>query len=84
MIFKEIVEEAFKSFDIDEVVQVKKLKDGLNVLELWHGETMAFKDLAMNVTAQLISYFLKKRNSKMTCVISMYLVKIVLIYVFLS
>jgi len=65
----EIVEEAFKSFDIDEVVQVKKLKDGLNVLELWHGETMAFKDLAMNVTAQLISYFLKKRNSKMTCVI---------------
>jgi len=65
----EIVEEAFKNFDIEDVVQVKKLDGGLNVLELWHGETMAFKDLAMSVTAQLISYFLEKKNSKMTCVI---------------
>ena len=72
--FKEIVDKAFKNFDIEEVVQVKKLKGGLNVLELWHGETMAFKDLAMSVTAQLISYFLEKKNTKMTCVISMCLI----------
>ena len=39
-----------------------ELSDGLNIAELFHGPTLAFKDLTLGVVAQLVDYFLEKRQ----------------------
>ena len=41
----------------------------LSILELFHGETMAFKDLAMMCTARFLEYFLRKENSRATILV---------------
>ncbi|XP_067837819.1 threonine synthase-like 2 [Heptranchias perlo] len=58
----DLVNKAFRRFRHKDVVQLATLKNGLNVLELWHGMTYAFKDLAMSCVGQLLQYFLKKRK----------------------
>lgn len=47
-------------FKIPEVCKVRRLKDGLNILEMFHGPTYAFKDLAMSCLGQFMGYFLKR------------------------
>ena len=43
------------SFDTDEIAPVVKVKDGLFMLELWHGPTLAFKDMALQLMPHLLS-----------------------------
>ena len=44
---------------------VKKIKDNIYVLELFHGPTLAFKDVGARFMARLLRYFLQKqKNSK--------------------
>ncbi|XP_074053279.1 threonine synthase-like 2 isoform X3 [Macrotis lagotis] len=45
------------------------MKNGLNVLELWHGVTYAFKDLSMSCTGQFLQYFLEKKQKHVTIVV---------------
>lgn len=63
------MEEALSGFSVPEVVRVARLKDGLTVLELFHGETLAFKDLAMSCTVHFLSYFLKKESRRAVVVV---------------
>ncbi|KAM3599298.1 uncharacterized protein V6R79_003381 [Siganus canaliculatus] len=65
-----LVGDALASFSVPEVVRVKRLKDGLSVLELFHGETMAFKDLAMTCTVRFLNYFLNKDRLRATVVVA--------------
>lgn len=51
--------EAYESFDIDSVVDLKK-HDNAYVLELFHGPTLAFKDLALVVLPRLMKISKKK------------------------
>lgn len=55
---KYCVHEAYKSFDTDEITPVKKVKDDY-ILELFHGPTSAFKDVALQILPYLISTSLK-------------------------
>ncbi|XP_024119048.1 threonine synthase-like 2 isoform X2 [Oryzias melastigma] len=64
-----LVGEALSGFSVPEVVRVARLKDGLTVLELFHGETLAFKDLAMSCTVHFLSYFLKKESRRAIVVV---------------
>ncbi|XP_034457467.1 threonine synthase-like 2 [Hippoglossus hippoglossus] len=64
-----LVTEALSGFSLPEVVRVARLKDGLSVLELFHGETLAFKDLAMTCTVRFLEYFLQKENRRATVVV---------------
>ncbi|XP_069369668.1 threonine synthase-like 2 [Paralichthys olivaceus] len=64
-----LVTEALSGFSLPEVVRVARLKDGLSVLELFHGETLAFKDLAMTCTVRFLQYFLQKENRRATVVV---------------
>ncbi|MBI1393808.1 MAG: threonine synthase [Alphaproteobacteria bacterium] len=44
---------AYESFDADETVILRQLDESHYVLELFHGPTLAFKDVAMQALAQL-------------------------------
>lgn len=49
--------------------QLKKLNDNIYPLELWHGPTCAFKDMALQIMPKLLSAALKKNNEKRTALI---------------
>lgn len=49
-----------KTFDTDSIAPVVKLCDDLFSLELWHGPTCAFKDIALQILPRLMTKALKK------------------------
>lgn len=65
----DLIDQAFRRFRLREVVRLARLRDGLNVLELWHGVTYAFKDLSLCCTAQFLQYFLEKRDKHVTVIV---------------
>lgn len=48
----------------DKAVAPLNIMDDLSVLELWHGPTSAFKDMALQLLPQLLSTALKKTGEK--------------------
>ena len=66
---KEIVENSYKSFRVKDVVAIKKLGK-LNLLELFHGPTLAFKDIAMQVIGNMYEKILEKNNSHINVVVA--------------
>ena len=51
-------------FYTDDPAPVTDLSENLSVLELWHGPTAAFKDMALQVLPAFMSVALKKRHQK--------------------
>lgn len=51
---------AYNRFDDDAVCPLVKVEDGLYMLELWHGPTCAFKDIALTVLPYLLTASKKK------------------------
>lgn len=51
---------AYNRFDDDAVCPLIKVEDGLYMLELWHGPTCAFKDIALTVLPYLLTASKKK------------------------
>lgn len=45
-------------------IPLKKVDEGIYVLELFHGPTFAFKDVGARFMARLLSYFVKKQNQE--------------------
>lgn len=66
-----LISQALSSFSIPEAVSLVQLKDSLSILELFHGETLAFKDLAMSCTSQFLQYFLRKDGKRATILVGM-------------
>ncbi|XP_036384357.1 threonine synthase-like 2 [Megalops cyprinoides] len=60
---------ALSQFSVPGAVRMAGLGGGLSVLELFHGETLAFKDLAMNCTARLLEYFLCREKHRATILV---------------
>ncbi len=58
-----------EKFDTDVVAPVHMLNEKLGVLELWHGPTCAFKDMALQMLPYLLSASLKKTGEKRTACI---------------
>uniref|UniRef100_A0A7M4DVH6 Threonine synthase N-terminal domain-containing protein n=1 Tax=Crocodylus porosus TaxID=8502 RepID=A0A7M4DVH6_CROPO len=65
----DLIDRAFTRVRHKDVVHLSRLRNGLNVLELWHGVTYAFKDLSMSCTGQFLQYFLKKRKKHITILV---------------
>lgn len=59
---KKLVTDSYSTFRHPEVTPVTKLKDKLYLLELFHGPTFAFKDIALQFMGQLYTYVSRKRN----------------------
>ncbi len=55
-----------------EIAPVKQIggSGSFYIQELWHGPTLAFKDIAMQFIGHLLEYYLSKQNKKVTLVIS--------------
>lgn len=68
----DLIDRAFSRFRHKDVVHLSRLKDGLNVLELWHGVTYAFKDLSLSCTGQFLQYFLEKKQKHITILVGEY------------
>ena len=52
---KSLIEKAYKNFEKKDVVDVKKIGN-INLLELYYGPTLAFKDIAMQVIGNMYDY----------------------------
>jgi len=64
-IIRRIIHKAYSSnFDSAEIAPLVHLKNTLYVLELWHGPTSAFKDLALQIMPIFFSEALHKDNKK--------------------
>ncbi|XP_075608886.1 threonine synthase-like 2 isoform X2 [Balearica regulorum gibbericeps] len=66
----DLIDRAFSRFRHKDVIHLSRLKDGLNVLELWHGVTYAFKDLSLSCTGQFLQYFLEKKQKYVTILVA--------------
>ncbi|WP_410770383.1 threonine synthase [Fontibacillus sp. BL9] len=60
---KQLVDDSYKTFRDKEVTPLRRVKDGLHVLELFHGPTFAFKDIALQFLGNLYSYISREKNS---------------------
>ncbi|MDN7349878.1 threonine synthase [Acetobacter senegalensis] len=60
--------QAYAGFDHPAIVPLTQVEDGLFVQELFHGPTLAFKDMAMQVLGQLFEHVLTQRDSHVTIV----------------
>lgn len=60
---RELVVKSYAGFRHPEVTPLKKLDDHKYVLELWHGPTWAFKDVALQLLGNFFEFFLKRRNA---------------------
>ncbi|MBW4082403.1 threonine synthase [Paenibacillus sp. S150] len=59
---KEMVYTSYGNFRAPEVTPLHKVNDSLHVLELFHGPTFAFKDVALQFMGELYSYIARVRG----------------------
>ena len=64
---KGLIERSYSTFTHPEVTPVTH-HDGVYILELFHGPTLAFKDVALQFLGNLFEYLLKERGEKMNIV----------------
>ncbi len=62
--------EAYATFRHPAVVPLDQIGSNKFVLELFHGPTLAFKDVAMQLLSRLMDHVLAKRNQKTTIVVA--------------
>jgi len=63
-----MVVDAYATFDTPEVTPLVDLGDGLHLLELFHGPTLAFKDVALQLVGRLFDHELARRGERVTIV----------------
>ncbi|MEX2649407.1 MAG: threonine synthase [Alphaproteobacteria bacterium] len=63
-----LVTDAYAGFDHQAVVPLVQLDSGLWLMELFHGPTLAFKDLALQVLGRLFDRALARRGERVTIV----------------
>lgn len=63
-----LTSEAYAGFDHRDIAPLRQLGVDFHLLELFHGPTLAFKDLAMQLLARLMDHVLKQRKQRVTIV----------------
>ena len=66
--FSEMIEKAYSKFDHKGVCPLVQLSNNHFLLELFHGPTLAFKDVAMQIIGQMFDKILKRKNLKATVI----------------
>ena len=68
MVFERLVREAYATFRHEAVCPIVQLGANSFLLELFHGPTLAFKDVAMQLLARLMDHVLAERGERATIV----------------
>jgi threonine synthase len=66
--FKEMIDSAYSDFDHKAICPMVQLSENHFLLELFHGPTLAFKDVAMQLIGQMFDYVLRKKNLRATII----------------
>ncbi|MHB2166979.1 threonine synthase [Alsobacter sp. R-9] len=66
--FGRMVEDAYAGFRHPAVCPLTQIGDNLFILELFHGPTLAFKDVAMQLLGRLMDHVLEQRGQRATIV----------------
>lgn len=64
-VLREIMRKSYQTFNHAEVVPTVKVGD-MNIMELFHGPTFAFKDVALQALGNLYEFFLKRNGKRLT------------------
>ncbi len=64
-----LIKKSYSTFREKEVIKISSLGK-LKLLELFHGPTLAFKDVAMQFIGNLYEYYLSKNNKKINIVVA--------------
>ena len=64
-----LIKKSYSTFREKEVVKISNIGD-LKLLELFHGPTLAFKDVAMQFIGNLYEYYLSKNDKKINIVVA--------------
>ncbi len=64
-----LINDSYKNFSTDDVVKIIKIKN-INLLELFHGPTLAFKDIALQVIGNMYEKILKKNDMNINIVVA--------------
>ncbi len=67
-VFERLVREAYATFRHEAVCPLVQIAPNTFVLELFHGPTLAFKDVAMQLLARLMDHVLAERDQRATIV----------------
>ncbi len=67
-VLEAIVRDAYATFRHPEVAPLVQIEDDLWIQELFHGPTLAFKDLALQVVGRLFDHVLAERSDRVTIV----------------
>lgn len=62
--FKNMLSKAYKGFKHEAIAPLKQISANHFLLELFHGPTLAFKDIALQLFGHLLDHLLKARNEK--------------------
>ena len=63
-----LITEAYGTFRHPDVVPIVDLEPGHQLMELFHGPTLAFKDVALQLLGRLFDHILSSRGEKVTIV----------------
>ena len=66
--FRAMIADSYAQFRHPAVTPLSQIGDNLFVLELFHGPTLAFKDVAMQLLARMMDHALKARGERATIV----------------
>ena len=66
---KNLINKSYSNFRDDNVVKISKYNHNY-LLELYHGPTLAFKDIAMQLIGNFYEYYLEKNNKKINIIVA--------------
>ena len=65
-----MVADAYATFDHPDVCPLVEIEPGVYVVELFHGPTLAFKDVALQLVGRLFDHELSRRGERATVVVA--------------
>ena len=66
---KNLIDMSYSNFREDNIVKINRFNQNY-LLELYHGPTLAFKDIAMQLIGNFYEYYLQKNNKKINIIVA--------------
>ena len=65
---REIIKHSYKNFSAREITPLKEIESNHWLLELFHGPTLAFKDIALQFLGNLFNFYLEENRNKLNII----------------